>query len=165
ADLGNTSLLPALLSGGTLHVLGKDVTTEPARFAEYTSVHQLDVLKVTPNHLAALTAGKTGSELAAVLPRQWLVTGGEALRPEAARVLLGAAKCRVLNHYGPTETTVGVLTHAVTLASLAAAEAEGARTVPLGRPLANTHAYVVASGALQAGSSLRSEQLPVGVPG
>ena len=31
ADLGNTSLLPALLAGATLHVLGKEVTTEPAR--------------------------------------------------------------------------------------------------------------------------------------
>jgi hypothetical protein len=35
ADLGNTSLLPSLLAGGTLHVLSKDVTTEPARYADW----------------------------------------------------------------------------------------------------------------------------------
>ncbi|HTK46652.1 MAG TPA: condensation domain-containing protein, partial [Gemmatimonadaceae bacterium] len=108
ADLGNTSLLPALLAGGTLHVLGADVATDPARFAEYVAVHRFDVLKITPNHLAALTAGKSGAELAAILPRKWLVLGGEALRPDVARAFLAAGACRVLNHYGPTETTVGV---------------------------------------------------------
>jgi acyl-coenzyme A synthetase/AMP-(fatty) acid ligase/acyl carrier protein len=156
ADLGNTALLPALLSGATLHVLGKEVTTEPARFAEYVSVHQLDVLKATPNHVLALAAGKTGAELAGVLPKRWLALGGEALRLEVARTFLGAGTCRVLNHYGPTETTVGVLTHEVTSDSLATASALGAQTVPLGRPLANTQAFVV--------DTYGNEQ-PVGIPG
>ena len=156
ADLGNTSLFPALLSGGTLHVLSKDVATEPDRFAEYVSVHALDVLKITPNHLAALIAGKSGAELAAVLPRQWIVTGGEALRPAFARTLLSANKCRVLNHYGPTETTVGVCTFEATTASLAEVEGQGAVTVPVGRPLANTHCYVV---------DRYDNQQPIGIPG
>jgi len=164
ADLGNTSLYPALLSGGTLHVLSKDVTTDPARFAEYVGTHALDVLKITPNHFAALSAGKSGAELAAVLPRRWLVLGGEALRPALARTLLGAGTCRVLNHYGPTETTVGACTFEATAASLAEVEAFGAQTVPVGRPLADMHAYVVPF-TVTAGSSLRSEQQPVGVPG
>jgi amino acid adenylation domain-containing protein len=156
ADLGNTSLFPALLGGATLHLLGADVTTEPARFAQYMSVHQLDVLKLTPNHLRALVAGKSGAELAEVLPRQVLVLGGEALSLDFARQLAGSGRCRVLNHYGPTETTVGVLTHAVTPDSLAAATALGAATVPLGRPLANTRAYVV---------DAKGQEQPVGIPG
>ena len=45
---------------------------------------------------------------AAVLPRRWLVCGGEALRPGSS---LGSARsrrrCGILNHYGPTETTIG----------------------------------------------------------
>jgi non-ribosomal peptide synthetase component F len=120
ADLGNTSLLPALLAGGTLHVLSKDVTTDPARFAEYVGVHRFDALKITPNHLAALTAGKTGGELASLLPARWVVLGGEALRTDVARTLLAASSCRVLNHYRPTETTVGVCTFEVTSATLGA---------------------------------------------
>jgi acyl-CoA synthetase (AMP-forming)/AMP-acid ligase II/acyl carrier protein len=156
ADLGNTSLLPALLSGSTLHVLPADVTTDPARFAEYAATHTLDVLKLTPNHLAALTAGKSGTELARVLPKRWIITGGEALRPELARTLLGANSCRVLNHYGPTETTVGVCTFEVTSTSLDALATHGAQTVPVGGPLANTHAYVVDGHA---------QEQPVGIPG
>jgi amino acid adenylation domain-containing protein len=156
ADLGNTSIMPSLLAGGTLHVLGKDITTEPAKFAEYTQVHQLDVLKITPSHFQALSAGRKDADLAAVLPRKWLVTGGEALRVELARTVLAANKCRMLNHYGPTETTVGVCTFEATPASLTSIEAFGAQTVPVGRPIANTHAYVVDG---------RNDEQPVGVPG
>jgi amino acid adenylation domain-containing protein len=156
ADLGNTSLFPALLAGATLHVLGKDVTTNPDRFAEYVGAHRVDVLKITPNHLAALVAGKTGAALTSLLPHRWVVLGGEALRLDTARMLLQAGGPRVLNHYGPTETTVGVLTHEITFASLAAAESLGAQTVPLGRPLSNTHAYVV---------DARGNEQPAGVPG
>lgn len=156
ADLGNTSLLPSLMAGGTLHVLAKDVTTDAARYADYVRAHKIDILKITPNHLAALTAGKSGRELAALLPAKWVVTGGEALRPEVARAILSAGSCRLLNHYGPTETTVGVCTFEVTSDSLSSAQKAGAATVPLGRPLANTRAYVVDS---------YNNEMPVGIPG
>jgi len=143
ADLGLTSVLPALLSGGTLHVLAKDVATEPARFADYVRDHPLDIVKMTPNHLTALTMGKTGRDLAPLLPRKWIVLGGEPLRIETARALLSANACRVLNHYGPTETTVGVCTFPVTAARVDDVAALGAQTVPIGYPLANSRAYVV----------------------
>lgn len=156
ADLGNTSVLPALLAGGTLHVLAKDVTTDGALFAEYMRANPLDVIKMTPNHLMALTAGKRGRELGAVLPRRWTVVGGEALRIDTARDLLAAGTCRVLNHYGPTETTVGVCTFETTRASLDALRGQGALTVPVGYPLANTRTYIV---------DTSNNALPIGIPG
>jgi amino acid adenylation domain-containing protein len=156
ADLGNTSIFLALATGGTLHVLGTDVTTEPSRFADYVAVNPLDALKITPNHFTALAGGRRDADLAAILPRQLIVFGGEALRFDLARAVLDACRCRVVNHYGPTETTVGVLTHEVTRESCAEATALGAQTVPLGRPLANTHAYIV-DGA--------SNEQPVVIPG
>ena len=156
ADLGNTSIYPALASGGTLVVLPSSVTTDPSRFADAIAARPLDVLKITPNHLRALVVDRQGPELAAVLPAKWLVSGGEALSWEFAERLLGAARCRVLNHYGPTEATVGVMTFEVTDESIAAARGAGAQTVPIGFPLANTQAYVL---------DARQRQLPVGVPG
>lgn len=156
ADLGNTSLLGSLLSGGTLHILARDVTTDAGRFGDYVTRHPLDLLKITPNHFHALVAGKRGDELAPLMPRRWLVLGGEALRLDLARALVGAGRGRILNHYGPTETTVGVLTFEATTDTLAAAAGLGAQTVPLGRPLANTHVYVV---------DPRGSEQPVGVPG
>ena len=38
ADLGNTRLFPALLAGGTLHLIARDVATEPARYARVRRV-------------------------------------------------------------------------------------------------------------------------------
>jgi amino acid adenylation domain-containing protein len=156
ADLGNTSLFPSLLAGATLHVLSKDATTDPARFADYMTSNAVDVLKITPNHLAALSAGKSGRDLANVLPRRWIVLGGEALRPELARVLSSAGGCRVLNHYGPTETTVGACAVEVTTASLDRALSLGAQTMPIGLPLANMRAFVVDG---------HGNEQPVSVPG
>ncbi|MEP6619265.1 MAG: amino acid adenylation domain-containing protein [bacterium] len=156
ADLGMTSSATALLAGGTLHVLSKDVTMDPSKFAEYVSVHPFDVLKITPNHLAALIAGKSGAELAGVLPKRWVITGGEALRFDTAQALLSARSCRVLNHYGPTETTVGVCTFEVTGESLQELQSLGAQTVPVGHPLSNSRVFVV---------DARGHEQPVGIPG
>jgi len=150
ADLGHTAVFPALASGGTLHVLPAPVTTDPARFAEYVAAHPLDLLKITPNHLRALLAGGAPAPL---LPRKWLVLGGEACPADFAEALRAACRGRVLNHYGPTETTVGVCTYEVQ----AGTPSSGSRgTVPIGRPLSNTRAYVL---------DPRGEPAPIGVPG
>jgi amino acid adenylation domain-containing protein len=156
ADLGNTSLFPALCSGGSLVVLPSTATMEPAAFAAFMAAQQIDVLKITPNHLHALVAGKQGADLARTLPKRWIITGGEALRWDLASQLLGAGSCRVLNHYGPTEATVGVCTFEVTQESMAAERKGGAQTTPLGSPLANTTAHVL---------DAHQKQLPTGVPG
>jgi len=143
ADLGNTALFPALCSGGTLHLLPSEVTSDPLRFAAYLSSHTLDVLKITPSHLRALLP--EGDSFAAALPTRWLVFGGEALDFVLASRVVAARRPRVLNHYGPTESTVGATTFEVTPASLMAAREAGARTVPIGSPLANVQAHVLDS--------------------
>jgi amino acid adenylation domain-containing protein len=156
ADLGNTALFPALLAGGTLHLVPREVATDPARFAAYVGEHPLDVLKITPNHLRALVAGLDADALRAALPRRWAVLGGEALAWDFAQRLLDAGRCRVLNHYGPTETTVGVATFEVTAAGAAAAREAGAQTVPIGHPLTGARLHVL---------DANGQFVPVGVPG
>ena len=68
ADLGHTAVFPALVTGGTLHVIGPDRATDAARFGEYVAAHPLDVIKLTPSHLRALL-----SELGAKQPGPGLV--------------------------------------------------------------------------------------------
>ena len=156
ADLGNTALFPSLLAGGTLHLLPRDVTTDPARYAAYMTQHPLDVVKITPNHLRALTGALAHADLASALPRRWIVLGGEALAWDFAERLLAAERCRVLNHYGPTETTVGVSTFEVTAESAREARSAGAQTVPIGFPLANVGLHLMDS---------QRVLVPVGIPG
>lgn len=153
ADLGNTAIFPALTNGATLHVIPPDVATDATRFGEYVAAQPLDVLKITPNHLRALLSGPHGD---AVLPRRWLVLGGEACSWELTERVLRAGRCRVLNHYGPTEATVGCCTFEATPEAIRAARDASAQTVPIGRPLPNVQAYVV---------DARGHLVPPGVAG
>src|SRR5262249_7891204 len=54
ADLGNTCIYPSVISGGTLHIVGYEMATDPRRFADYVAEHPIDVLKIVPSHLQAL---------------------------------------------------------------------------------------------------------------
>jgi amino acid adenylation domain-containing protein len=149
ADLGNTCIYPSLLTGGCLHVIPYEVSTDGARFAEYASRWPIDVLKIVPTHLEALLGSHAGD---AILPRQFLVMGGDALTPGLLeRIEARGASCEVFNHYGPTETTVGSLT--LRLRDYAWREAQA---VPIGRPIANTRVYIL---------DPRREPVPVGVTG
>ena len=136
ADLGYTCLFPALLSGGCLHVLGFDVATDAEAFARYAQAHPIDVLKIVPSHLAALLSGELQAE---VLPRRYLILGGEALSPELlGRIEAAGAGCEVINHYGPTEATVGCL-----MGPARSAQRWRVDSVPIGRPLPNTEIYIL----------------------
>ena len=150
ADLGNTCIFPALVSGGCLHLISYDVAMERALFSEYVANHPIDVLKIVPSHLSALLAAEPHGD---ILPRKYLILGGEALSWELVdRISQLNPSCELINHYGPTETTVGSLTlavkpHEVSTYSL---------TAPIGQPIANTYVYIL-DGQLNL--------MPVGVAG
>ncbi|MDT8857334.1 LLM class flavin-dependent oxidoreductase [Paracoccaceae bacterium Fryx2] len=78
---------------------------------------------------------------------QTLLIGGEALPGALVADLARATRARILNMYGPTETTIWSATEPAV---------PGDGVVPIGRPVANTQAYVL-DAALQ--------PLPVGTPG
>ena len=150
ADLGNTALLPALTSGGCVHMLSYETATSGAALARYAEQQPLDVLKIVPSHLQALLQGQ---QEASWLPRRALVLGGEALRPGLlAQIREQGARCQVFNHYGPTEATIGALMHPIT----EDAGDEDEETLPIGRPLPNVEAYVFDQGG---------QEVPVGMAG
>ena len=94
------------------------------------------MLKITPSHLGALLAGEHGG---AVLPRRWLVIGGEVLAwGLVARIRELAPDLRIVNHYGPTETTIGCCANDV------ADTRTDSASVPIGRALPGVRAYVLA---------------------
>jgi amino acid adenylation domain-containing protein len=148
-DLGNTSVFPALCSGGTLHLVSPQAAMDGSLYASYVEEHPIDVLKITPSHLSGLL---NGAEIESILPQRLLVTGGEALPWALAEQVQSAGRCRMLNHYGPTETTIGSCTFDV--GDDVSAWRPG--TVPVGKPISNTRAYVL---------DRQLEAVPVGVPG
>jgi amino acid adenylation domain-containing protein len=137
ADLGNTCIFPSLFSGGCLHILRHDVALGPTLFSDYLSRHKIDVLKIAPSHIQALLSDDNHER---VLPRKYLVLGGEAFSlPLLDSILATSPTCKILNHYGPTETTVGSLTFDASEHDLS----DVSRTVPIGRPIANTQIYIL----------------------
>jgi len=145
-----TVLFPSLLSGGHLHVIARERVLDACALADYFERHRIDCLKIAPSHLAALGTAASPERL---MPRRWLIIGGEASRRDWAHGLQRLApECAVFNHYGPTEATVGMLMHPVAGDSGTSLSAN----LPLGRPLANTRAFLV-DGWL--------DPVPLGAPG
>ena len=147
-DLGNTSVFPALCSGGTLSLISPATAADPGALAARMREQPADVIKITPSHLSALLA----SNDADLLPRRLLVLGGEACSWDIVARVRELSDCRVLNHYGPTETTIGSCT-------LEVEDGPGEYapvTVPVGRPIRNTACYILDG---------RGRPVPVGVAG
>jgi len=134
-DLTVTSLFTPLLCGRTVVLIAEDRGIEGLATA-MRDRGGFSLLKLTPAHLVVLTQWLQPEQ--AVDRAAALVIGGEALQAEALFFWRAHAPgTRLFNEYGPTETVVGCTLYEVpTGVSLAG-------PVPIGRPIANTQAYVL----------------------
>lgn len=137
ADLGNTVMYPALVTGGCLHIVSQSRSENQGMLADYFIREKIDILKIVPSHLSALQTGKNPEK---VMPRRYLILGGESSRLDwIDRLRELSPDCEIYNHYGPTETTVGVLTYHVG-PELPITQSG---TLPLGGPLPNSRVYIL----------------------
>jgi amino acid adenylation domain-containing protein/non-ribosomal peptide synthase protein (TIGR01720 family) len=139
-DAATFEVWGALLNGGTLAGIPRDAAISPAGLADAIATRGITTLFLT----TALFNQVAREHPAAFRPLRRLLFGGEAVDPAAVRRVLEMGPPRELLHvYGPTENTTFSSWHRV----------EGvpadARTVPIGRPVANSTAYVL-DGALRA---------------
>ncbi len=105
---------------------------------------QISHLQCTPSMARLLLAEDGARESIGELSK--LLLGGEALPSELARELLACGVGELHNMYGPTETTVWSTTQRVTPHT----------PVTIGRPIANTHIYLL---------DRHLRPTPTGVPG
>ncbi|MGW4061459.1 non-ribosomal peptide synthase/polyketide synthase [Amycolatopsis sp. NPDC004747] len=136
---------PVLMADGhELHLIGEDVRLDPDALVDYIAERRIDFLDLTPTYLRRLLPAGLLTD-----PRhrpKILMLGGEALDETLWRELGSAEASVAHNFYGPTEYTVDAVSCRV---------GDHDRPV-LGRPLANTRAYVL-------DEHLRP--VPAGVPG
>jgi aspartate racemase len=107
--------------------------------------HAVTHLQGTPSLLRMVLLEPGGSEALAGLKR--VLTGGEPLSASLVAELGDVPARLIVNMYGPTETTVGSTSWPVKAA---------AETISIGRPIANTQAYIL---------DVRQRPVPIGVPG
>jgi amino acid adenylation domain-containing protein len=146
-DAATFEIWGALLHGAQLHVVSREVAISPHEFAAQIKGRGITTMFLTTalfNQLARVRPGALAS-------LRHLLFGGEAVDHERVREALSkGAPERLLHVYGPTENTTFSTWHRVVEVS------QTAHTVPIGRPITNTQAYVF-------GSDLRP--VPVGVAG
>ena len=107
--------------------------------------HGVTHLQCTPSMARLILADPEAR--AALGSVEHLMVGGEALPPALARELREVSGATLTNMYGPTETTIWSTTHPVQ---------DHSGSIPIGRPIANTRAYVL---------DRYRQPLPIGVPG
>jgi amino acid adenylation domain-containing protein len=140
-DIATAELFLPLLVGARVVLASRDDLADVAALKRLLEIHGVTVMQGTPATWRMLIdGGWTGRPGF----RAWC--GGEALAPDLASALAGCADS-VWNLYGPTEATVWATVKEVRSET---------RRITIGRPIANTRAYVL---------DQRGEPVPIGVPG
>jgi amino acid adenylation domain-containing protein len=149
-DIAALELYLPLLAGAAVVLVPRRTVTDPAELGGLLRAEEVTVMQATP----ALWQGLAEDDPEAVAGLRVLV-GGEELPPRLAATLStlagqraadgGTFRGTVTNLYGPTETTVWSTAAPVT-----------GKRVTIGRPVANTGAYVL---------DRWLEPVPAGVPG
>jgi len=130
-DIAALEMLLPLIVGAKIVVASAADVVDGARLARLLDEHHVTVMQATPTtwHLL-IENGWSGR------PGLRVQCAGEAFPPALAESLL--ARCgEVWNMYGPTETTIYSVIHQVTAADVRTG------TIPIGRPIQNTSAYVL----------------------
>ncbi|MFO0758291.1 MAG: non-ribosomal peptide synthase/polyketide synthase [Byssovorax sp.] len=127
-DIAGLELFLPLVAGASVEIAGSSTVSDGALLAASLSRQGITILQATPStYRLLLDAGWTGD------PRLELLVGGEAVPRELVNRLSRCAGS-VWNMYGPTETTIWS-----SVERLSAGEGP----VSIGRPIANTRAYIV----------------------
>jgi amino acid adenylation domain-containing protein len=140
-DASVWEIWPYLTAGASVHLPPDDVRVAPTELVRWLAVQRI-TLAFLPTPIAEAVLLEPWPERLAL---RAVLTGGDQLKRRPPANLPFA----LINHYGPTENTV--------VATCGLVEVEGAAGLPtIGRPIANTRAYILDG---------RLRPLPVGVPG
>ncbi len=148
-DISMWQLMSALLAGGRTLIVEQETVLDAQRFIDRIVQGRVNVLQVVPSYLEVL-ASCLAQRRRELPDLRFLVATGEALKKELVeRWFAVQPRIRLVNAYGLTETSDDT-NHEImdSVPRLA--------RVPLGRPLANVHIYVVDE---------RLSPVPLGAPG
>ena len=145
-DASTFEIWACLLNGGKLVMFPSEMLSL-TQLGYIIRKHGISVLWLT----AGLFQQMVDQELDSLTGVRQLLTGGDVLSTAHVRKALERlGKGRLINGYGPTENTTFTCCHSITLSSV-----EG-KSIPIGRPIANTQCYIL-GGDLQ--------PVPIGVRG
>ncbi|MCM3670703.1 amino acid adenylation domain-containing protein [Mesobacillus maritimus] len=130
----------SLINGATVFIPNPKLIYDRNEFGKFIDTNKINIINYVPSVIAELLLGETKKYESL----RTVISGGERLRKDVKDELLKKGYT-VYNHYGPTEATVDVL-------SWKCLPGE----VLLGKPIANTKAYVFDD---------HMNLTPIGIPG
>ncbi|WP_437759716.1 non-ribosomal peptide synthase/polyketide synthase [Sorangium sp. So ce1389] len=146
-DAAGKEIFASLLNGAQLVMARPEGHRDGAYLVRAMAEQGITFLQAVPSLLKVLL-DEEGIERCRDL--RWVFCAGEALSLELTeRLFARLPGVSLVNTYGPTEASIDVT-------YWACPKGEPLRTVPIGRPMANTRAYVL---------DQRLAPLPIGVPG
>jgi amino acid adenylation domain-containing protein len=149
-DFSVWEMYGALLFGGRLVIVPREVARDTPRFAQLLLDEQVSILSQTPSAFYGLQEHLAAEHWPELRVRQ-IIFGGEALNPARIKDFHQAyAHCQLINMYGITETTVHV-----TYRELGAGDFDSAASV-IGTPIPTLRVLVLDE---------QQRRCPVGVAG
>ena len=131
-DAATFEIWGPLLHGAAICILPFDVVADAERLGKQLIHDRITTMFVT----TALFNRLVDQCPQALAGLETLLFGGEAVDTQRVETLVNTFRGRLLHVYGPTETTTFAAWHPVHREPYA-------RTVPIGKPIANTSAYVL----------------------
>jgi amino acid adenylation domain-containing protein len=135
-DIAAIELYLPLILGAKLVIASSEVALDPTLLLQQMEEQQITVIQATPatwQNLVQVGWDQTRSKPLKIL------CGGEALSKQLAQELLKRSP-QVWNLYGPTETTIWSTTY-----KIETIPDNPSSNIPLGRPINNTHIYILDS--------------------
>ena len=145
-DASTLEIWGALLNGARLVVFPPG-TPSLTELGEIIRKHRVTTLWLT----AGLFHQMVEEQLESLRGVRQLLAGGDVLSvPHVRKALEGLPGCQLINGYGPTENTTFTCCHPIR------APLPDGRSIPIGRPIANTQVFVLDE---------HLQPAPLGVPG
>jgi len=146
-DASTFEIWGALLNGARLAIMPPQAPT-PADIGRVIEQHRVTTLWLTAGLFHQIVEG----HLEILRGVHQLLAGGDVLgAPQARRMVSELLGCRLINGYGPTECTTFSCCCTVDALALTAP------TIPIGRPIANTRAYILNESGLPVPTGVNGE--------
>ena len=145
-DVAALEIFAPLMCGAGLVIARPGEHADVAYLARLIKEHGVTAIDVVPAQLGLLLDEPAFRECRALAR---ITCGGEVLSPELAKRTLSETGAELHNLYGPTEATISATCWTCRMD-------DELHTVPIGRPIANTQAYIL---------DRHQKIVPIGVPG
>ncbi|MCB8765707.1 amino acid adenylation domain-containing protein [Planktothrix agardhii 1029] len=139
-DVAAEEIFPTWLKGGTVVLRPWQMFPTLTDFADFIEQESLTLLNITPAywHEWAIAVSQSSATVPSSL--RVVAVGGDAVLPETVNIWREwvGKQVQCINVYGPTEASVTAIVH-----DLLDSQSEKMNSVLIGRPIANTKAYIL----------------------